>query len=82
MFGYPEADAANLQLILNLDLSDSDTDTEFTFHELTNSPKTVIIYPRGREPSSGQAVDNDCSVVYTEVGALNGVPTIDSTPCA
>ena len=81
LFGYPEATAVNLQRILNLDLSDSTNTTEFTFHEISGSPKSIVIYPQGREPSSGQAVGNNCSVVYTEVSAQNGLPTIAATPC-
>ncbi|REL36679.1 type II secretion system protein [Thalassotalea euphylliae] len=81
LFGYPEATAANLQLILDLDISNADDDTDFTFHEITGTPKSVVIYPQGREPSSGQAIGNNCSIVYTEVNAANGRPTIEPTPC-
>jgi len=81
LYGYPEATAADLGLLLDLDVSDNNAATEFTYHEVTGTPKSFIVYPQGKEPSTGQAVSDACSVVYTEVNALNGSPDVYVNDC-
>ncbi|MFD2167776.1 type II secretion system protein [Thalassotalea euphylliae] len=78
--GYPDATEANWVALLDLDMSNSDTDTEFTYHVGTG---TFTVYPQGKEPSSGQAITDACSVTYSDIdgGSAGDTPDIEVVDC-